>query len=195
MAQGFTKALTIDTDGTMAANSNQLVPSQAAVVTYIKEGCSYIIDSQFNLSSTNTTSQEIVYAYEIPANTLEVGDMIEINLYATKTSGSGGVTTRVYLNSANVVGGAGATQYGGQAPGAAVSNTLFAPRIFINGASAQVGYPTTAGVLWSQSVGSTMGTGTLSIASSIWVQVTNQKVTGTDGWIIQACATIIHKKR
>jgi len=35
MTQGYTKGVPIDTDGTMSANSNQLVPSQAAVVTYV----------------------------------------------------------------------------------------------------------------------------------------------------------------
>lgn len=35
MAQGFTKDLTIDTDGTMAANSDSLVSSQKAIRTYV----------------------------------------------------------------------------------------------------------------------------------------------------------------
>lgn len=35
MTQGYTKQVPIDTDPTMANNSNQLVPSQAAVVTYV----------------------------------------------------------------------------------------------------------------------------------------------------------------
>lgn len=35
MTQGYTKGVPIDTDGTLSANSNQLVPSQAAVVTYV----------------------------------------------------------------------------------------------------------------------------------------------------------------
>jgi hypothetical protein len=35
MTQGYTKGVPIDTDPTLSANSNQLVPSQAAVVTYV----------------------------------------------------------------------------------------------------------------------------------------------------------------
>ena len=35
MTQGFTRGVPIDTDGTMSLNSNQVVPSQAAVVTYV----------------------------------------------------------------------------------------------------------------------------------------------------------------
>jgi len=35
MTQGYTKGVPIDTDPTMALNSNQLVPSQAAVVSYV----------------------------------------------------------------------------------------------------------------------------------------------------------------
>ena len=35
MSHGFTKAVPIDTDPTMAANTDLLVPSQAAVVAYV----------------------------------------------------------------------------------------------------------------------------------------------------------------
>jgi len=35
MTHSFTKGVPIDTDGTMSLNSNQVVPSQAAVVTYV----------------------------------------------------------------------------------------------------------------------------------------------------------------
>ena len=35
MSQGFTRGVAIDTDPTLNANSNQLVPSQAAVVSYV----------------------------------------------------------------------------------------------------------------------------------------------------------------
>jgi len=40
MTQGYTKGVPIDTDATMANNSNQLVPSQAAVVTYVTNAIS-----------------------------------------------------------------------------------------------------------------------------------------------------------
>jgi hypothetical protein len=153
---------------------------------------SRILDTQMNLLfSTNTSAETVVYAYQIPANTLAVGDMIEVHLYGRRASGSGTHTMRVYLNSSNVVGGAGATQYGGQT---STNNTMFAPRIFINGASSQVGFPNTASILWTQSAGSTFGTGTLSTASGIWVQITVAKSVGTDVYEIVAGATIIHKK-
>lgn len=35
MAQGFTKGVPIDTDPNLSANSNLLVPSQAAIVQYV----------------------------------------------------------------------------------------------------------------------------------------------------------------
>lgn len=35
MAQGFTKGIPISTDPTMSANSNLVVPSQAAIVSYV----------------------------------------------------------------------------------------------------------------------------------------------------------------
>lgn len=35
MAQGYTKGIPISTDPTMAANSNLVVPSQAAIVAYV----------------------------------------------------------------------------------------------------------------------------------------------------------------
>lgn len=35
MSQGFTKGIPIDTDGTLSANSDFIVPSQKAVKTYV----------------------------------------------------------------------------------------------------------------------------------------------------------------
>ena len=35
MSQGFTKGAAIDTDGTLSANSDFLIPSQKAVKTYV----------------------------------------------------------------------------------------------------------------------------------------------------------------
>lgn len=35
MAQGYTKAIPISTDGTMALNSDMVAPSQSAVVAYV----------------------------------------------------------------------------------------------------------------------------------------------------------------
>lgn len=40
MAQGYTKGIPVDTDPNMTANSDLLVPSQAAVVSYVS---SYIV--------------------------------------------------------------------------------------------------------------------------------------------------------
>jgi hypothetical protein len=45
MSQGFTKGVPIDTDGTLSANSNLLVPSQLAVRTYVTNQISVIPNS------------------------------------------------------------------------------------------------------------------------------------------------------
>jgi hypothetical protein len=45
MSQGFTKGVPIDTDGTLSANSNLLVPSQFAVRTYVTNQISVIPNS------------------------------------------------------------------------------------------------------------------------------------------------------
>ena len=44
MSQGFTKAITLDTDGTLSANSDMLVASQKAVKTYVDNSVSGLGD-------------------------------------------------------------------------------------------------------------------------------------------------------
>jgi len=238
MSQGFTKAITLDTDGTLAADSDMLVASQKAVKTYVDNSVSglgagdvvgpasatddriatfdgtsgkliqdggytiagllakssYILGYVFSVSSTSTTSEQLLLNILIPANTLAVGDMIEIQTYARKTSGAGLIILKWYLNSVNTLGGGGSTQYGLQSTSSVV-NQLHAPRIGISGASAQIGYPSGAGVLWGNAVGSTYSAGTLSVASDIYAQVAVTKATAADGYELAFGAVIIHKYR
>lgn len=56
MTQGYTKGVPIDTDPTMAINSNQLVPSQAAVVSYIGANTGKTI-TQFNVQTGGSSNQ------------------------------------------------------------------------------------------------------------------------------------------
>lgn len=176
LAGGGTQMLTVDNTGVIGA---QAIPKR-----------SRILDSQFALSTPNDASENVVYSYEIPASTLDAGDMIEIHFYGRKTSGAGNNSVRFYLHSSSATGG---NQYG-ITQTATTNNQTFAPRIFITGAASQVGYPATAGILWG-SIGGTYGSGTLSTASSIFVVVTNQKAVGADNYEFVAVATILHKKQ
>ena len=59
MSQGFTKAITLDTDGTLAANSDALVPSQKAVKTYVDTGLATkqdILDNYYGIHYPNARS-------------------------------------------------------------------------------------------------------------------------------------------
>lgn len=56
MSQGFTRGVPIDTDGTMATNSDLLVPSQAAVVSYVASQLATVPASVPPTRTISTTS-------------------------------------------------------------------------------------------------------------------------------------------
>lgn len=184
----------ISTDGTMAANSNAKIPTEQAVRTYvgaqIGSKSSYIIAFTGTVSSTNTASEEILWQYGIPANTLAAGDVVEVFAMWRKNSGAGAVNSKVYLNSANTVGGAGATNYifgTGTTTGINEVNILFPTT------TSQVGGP--PNITPFGNFGNAPATGTLNTNAIIYVQVTSQKATGTDGFDLRAAFIKIHKYR
>lgn len=71
MAQGFTRGVPIDTDPTLANNSNLLVPSQYAVVQYVANQLSTIggvsaVTASTPLASTGGTTPNITIAQASP---------------------------------------------------------------------------------------------------------------------------------
>jgi hypothetical protein len=71
MAQGFTRGVPIDTDPTLANNSNLLVPSQYAVVQYVANQLSTIggvsaVTASTPLASTGGTTPNITITQASP---------------------------------------------------------------------------------------------------------------------------------
>jgi hypothetical protein len=93
MAQGFTRGVPIDTDPTLANNSNLLVPSQYAVVQYVANQLSTIggvsaVTASTPLASTGgaTPNISITQASPITDGYITAAD------YVAFSSGGGGVT-------------------------------------------------------------------------------------------------------
>ena len=244
MSQGSAYGIPIDTDGTLSANSDFLIPSQKAVKTYVDTEIAGIptpttpdledvltqgndgggleitniadpttaqsavtrqyfednlpletrvLDTQFSLASTATTSEEILYAYEITGSTLAVNNELWVYVQTRKTSGSGAWNGKIYLNNANSL--TGATQYGAVwGYSAANINSRWESRIWMSGASAQVGQPSTAGVQWSATgLGGTSGSSSYSLASSIWVLISSTKAVAGDNASIIVARTLLIK--
>lgn len=68
MAQGYTSGVPIDTDGTFAANSDLLVPSQKATKTYVDNAVGAIPDPDRVLREINQV-----------AHSFSVGDILRFN--------------------------------------------------------------------------------------------------------------------
>ena len=72
MAQGFTKGVPIDTDSTLSADSDLLVPSQKAVKTYIAAQASLKQDV-LNLTTTGNSGPAT-----LAGNTLNIPEYTDV---------------------------------------------------------------------------------------------------------------------
>ena len=117
MTQGTTKGVPIDTDPTMALNSNQVVPSQAAVVSYLANqvGAIPITLAKGGTSANLTASNGGIFystagAGAILAGTATAGQMLQSGSSAapswstTTYPATNAVNTLLYASSANVIG-------------------------------------------------------------------------------------------
>lgn len=106
MSQGFTSGIPIDTDGTLSANSNGLIPSQKAVKTYVdtelatKQDLLYINKVTAASSAvTGTLTETECYKVLIPANTLVSGDKLVLDgLLVSKTGTAGNAVIRIKIS-------------------------------------------------------------------------------------------------
>jgi hypothetical protein len=66
MSQGFTKGVPIDTDVTLSANSNLLVPSQFAVRTYVtNELATNAVIPTRTITTTNSRESLVIKSFRI----------------------------------------------------------------------------------------------------------------------------------
>jgi len=119
MGQGFTKSITLDTDGTLAANSNMLVSSQKAVKTYVDASVVnqvpfisgsdttglYIKRVTTPASHTGNTSETQLLSITIPANTFAAGGILSIpKMLIQKTNTAAAqATVRIKLSTSNTM--------------------------------------------------------------------------------------------
>lgn len=105
MTQGFTKGVPIDTDPTLGLNSNQVVPSQAAVVTYVTNAV-----QNTALPSTSTENQILLSNNLAPPEwstatypaTAATGDIIYASATNVLTTLAAGSNAHVLTLSAGV---------------------------------------------------------------------------------------------
>lgn len=107
MTQGTTKGVPIDTDPTMALNSNQVVPSQAAVVTYVGSQLSSKISgtaTQYNVIVGATANTITSVGPGTAGQILRSGGNAANPSYSTSTyPATNAVNTLLYASAANVM--------------------------------------------------------------------------------------------
>lgn len=94
MAQGFTRGVPIDTDPTLANNSNLLVPSQYAVVQYVANQLSTIsavtaVTASTPLASTGGATPNISITQASPVSD---GYITAADYVAFSSGGGGGIS-------------------------------------------------------------------------------------------------------
>lgn len=115
MGQGYTKGVPIDVDGTLAQDSDLLVPSQKAVKTYVDTSLATKQDTLVGTESvllpdrllfkqntavahTGVTGETVIATYLLPANTVEANDIIKWYLYYTMTNNANAKEIKCYFN-------------------------------------------------------------------------------------------------
>lgn len=124
MGQGYTKGIPLDSDGTLALNSDFLVPTQKAVKTYTDTGLAtkqpiltgseavllpsrLLFKQNTDISHTGTLTETLIYSVLIPANTLQANDILRFNImFGAMTNNANVKTGRIYCNTSNSLVGA-----------------------------------------------------------------------------------------
>ncbi len=135
------------------------------------------------ITSSNVTSEEILAAIAIPANSLSVGDRITVNCTFVP-SGTGTKTARIRLNSANSLTSASSPFAQTSSTSASARHVLYS-KIAMDGSSSQRGYWPGDQALITGVISSGAYSSAFSLASTIYVLITSQKTTGTDTFSLQ----------
>lgn len=140
--------------------------------------------------SQNETSARALVSFTIPAGTLEVGDMVMIEFVTRKTSGSGSNTFQCKVDSAAGTGGTILAQYSQTA----IQSFNGLGRFLVTGASAEIGWAAINGNAYGVAAVDTTSIA-LPIANAIYINMVNQKNTGTDLFDLRAANVRIVKYR
>jgi hypothetical protein len=122
MGQGYTKGIPLDSDGTLALNSDFLIPTQKAVKTYVDTGLAtkqptltgdesvllptrLLLKQNTTISHTGTTSPTIVINRLINAGTINLNDLLRYYLYVSCTNNANVKSLKCYFNTTNDLSG------------------------------------------------------------------------------------------
>ena len=165
-------------------------PLVAAVPTPI--AYSRIIGYTGPVATPAPIGEQAAWNFEIPAGTLSEGDMVEVRIAGRRTfafgGGGGTCTWSVRLHSATGIGGTRYAVYG--SPG--TLTYMGSPSILFTTATSQVGSAPINGATYAAG-GPDVGTGTLDVAASVWVNVTAEKNVGGDIWELKYATVFLHK--
>jgi hypothetical protein len=90
MSHGFTKAVPIDTDPTMAANTDLLVPSQAAVVAYVANAIPTAVVTAVTAAAPVISTGGATPTISMPQASASQSGYLSAADFATFSAGGGG---------------------------------------------------------------------------------------------------------
>jgi hypothetical protein len=150
MTQGTTKGVPIDTDGTMSLNSNQVVPSQAAVVTYVGTQIGTKVTSVSGTTNRITSTGGATPVIDISASYVGQSSITTLGTIATGVWNGTDIALADGGTNASLTASNGGIFYSTATAGAILAGTATAGQILRSGASttpswSTATYPATAG--------------------------------------------------
>jgi hypothetical protein len=150
MTQGTTKGVPIDTDGTMSLNSNQVVPSQAAVVTYVGTQIGTKVTSVSGTTNRITSTGGATPIVDISASYVGQSSITTLGTIATGVWNGTDIALADGGTNASLTASNGGIFYSTATAGAILAGTATAGQILRSGAStapswSTATYPATAG--------------------------------------------------
>lgn len=164
---------------TQAANSND---NKVATNTYVDTSNKFFAYSNISVSTTATTSEEIIASVLIPAGTLGNNDTIEIVMAWQITGVVGTKVFRVRLNDANDLTTTSQMFSSNTIATSGVSYQGYCRIIEKNANNVQESFAGGAGAVpgWGTSTGQNIATAGFSTASDIYLLITSVKATAAD---------------
>jgi len=123
MSQGYTKSIPLDSDGTLALNSDFLAPTQKAVKTYVDTGLAtkqatltgneavlipnrLLFKQNASIQHTGTLTQTIIFSTLVTAGNFQANDFIVFLAGVSATDNANTKTFQFYYNTSNSLTGA-----------------------------------------------------------------------------------------
>lgn len=135
MTQGTTKGVPIDTDGTMSLNSNQVVPSQAAVVTYVGTQIGTAVTSVSGTANRITSTGGASPVIDISSSYVGQSSITTLGTIATGVWNGTDIALADGGTNASLTASNGGIFYSTATAGAILAGTATASQLLLSGAS------------------------------------------------------------